>query len=176
MITQFDALNETADSDCSAWTVVPMEQLVQEVYAASQPDAQDHILAKLVGKVFETAPIPMRVHLLEQLMRSVGVLAPIAIANGIFAKIRFRSGWPATHLRLDDVQTVQPDDVIALVEHVLRTRANELNGLLNELLNAPHIAETGAAAVLVAILLQRASGVVVDRKQSKQPTSLFATL
>lgn len=109
-------------------------------------------------------------------MQSVGVLALIAVANGTFARIRLRSGWPAAELRLDDVQTVQPDDVIALAEHVLLARGNALNGLLNELLSAPQIAGTGAAAVLVAILLQRAQGHAVGRKQSNPPISQFATL
>ena len=63
---------------------IPIEQLVQEVYACAPPQAQEHMLAQLVGKIYEVAPAPLQTRLLEQLLRPVGVLSLMAIANGIY--------------------------------------------------------------------------------------------
>lgn len=134
---------------------IPIEQLVQEVYASSPPEAQEHILAQLVGKVFEAAPVPLQTRLLEQLLRPVGVLSLIAIANGIFAKMRFRGDWADPGLRSVDVQSVRPADVVALVEHALQVSGAALNGLTHVLISSPSLAGSGAAAVLVALLMQR---------------------
>jgi hypothetical protein len=112
-------------------------------------------LAQLVGKVYASAPVPVQTRLLEQVLRPVGVLSLIAIANGIFAKIRFRGGWSDTSLRSVDVQSVRPADVVALVEHALQVSSAALNGLTHILTTAPSLAGSGAAAVLVALLLQR---------------------
>ena len=134
---------------------IPIEQLVQEVYAASAPQAQERMLAQLVGRVYEAAPVPLQTRLLEQLLRPVGVLSLIAIANGIFAKIRFRGGLPDPGISPADVQSVRPGDVVALVEHALQVSGAALNGLTLVLLYSPSLAGSGAAAVLLALLLQR---------------------
>lgn len=70
-------------------------------------------IGQLVGQVYEAAPPAERGRLLEHLMRPLGVLAMVVIANGIFAKIRFRSGWPEAHVRLEDVNQVQAGDITA---------------------------------------------------------------
>lgn len=125
---------------------IPLELLVEEVYASSAPDTQQQILARLVGKVYQASPVPLQTRLLEQLLRPVGVLSLIAIANGIFAKMR---------LRTVDVQSVRPADVVELVEHALQTSGTALNGLPHVLANAPSPAGSGAKEVLVSLLLQR---------------------
>jgi hypothetical protein len=80
--------------------------------------ASEITVAQLVGQVYAAAPAPERGRLLEHLLKPLGVLALVAIADGIFAKIRFRGGWPDLHVRLDDVNRVQPGDVTALVDRV----------------------------------------------------------
>ena len=174
MITQFDALAESGDSACSLWTAIPMEQVVQEVYACSEPDTQHLMLAKLVGKVFESAQLPLRARLLEQLLRSVGLLSLIAVASGIFAKIRFRNRSPDVHLQIEDVQSVQSSDVVALVEHVLQTQGDVLRGLTQVLRDAPSTAEAGATAVLMAILGERQRSSVPDGTHAAPATRQFA--
>ncbi len=124
---------------------IPIELLVEEAYASSPPETQKQILARLVGKVYAVAPVPVQKRLLEQLLRPVGVLSLIAIANGIFARSRPRTA---------DVQSVRPSDVVVLVEHALQTSGAALNGLTHLLANSPSLAGSGAAAVLVALLLQ----------------------
>ena len=37
---------------------IPIEHLVQGVFAAFTPKAQNHMLAQLVGKVYAPAPVP----------------------------------------------------------------------------------------------------------------------
>ncbi len=135
---------------------IPMEQLVQDVYASSAPEAQGRILAKLVGKVYEAAPVPLRTRLLEHLLRPMGVLALVAISNGVFAKIRLQSGWPAIPLSASLVQSVQADDVVALAYRIQQVSAEALTGLSQLVADAPSLAGSSAAVVLVALLLRHA--------------------
>lgn len=135
---------------------IPLEQLVQDVYAGFEPPAQEHMLAQLVGKVFDDAPMPVRIRLIELLLQPVGVLALIVVANGVFGKICLLGGLPQTSLSPDDVQTVRPADVSALTEHVLHTCNDALNGLSDLLLSAPALDGSAAATALLGLLLQRA--------------------
>jgi len=155
MDTAENTLDEATESASSGWAPIPIEQLVQEAYGSSVPDTQERILAQLVGKVYEIAPAPIQVRLLEQLLRPVGVLSLIAIANGIFAKIHFRGAWPDVALHPADVQTVRSSDVVALVEHVMQTSGEALNGLARLLIDSPSLVGSGAATVLITLLLQR---------------------
>lgn len=149
------AADETAESPSRGWAPIPIEQLVQEVYGSSVPDAQERILARLVGKVYEAAPPPMQTRLLEQLLRPVGMLALIAVANGIFARIPLRGAWTDTTSHSADVQSIRSRDVVALAEHVIQTSGDALNGLAQLLVNAPSLAGSGAATVLITLLSQR---------------------
>lgn len=118
--------------------------------------ASEMAIAQLVAQVYETAPPAVRSRLLELLLRPLGVLSLVAIANGIFAKIRFRSGWPDMHIRFEDVKNVQTSDVIALVERVQLVSVESLDGLAKMLLASPLMASSAAAALLVTVLMQRA--------------------
>ncbi len=46
--------------DVPVSTPIPLEQLVQDVYASSPPAAQKQMLVRLVDKVYETAPAPLQ--------------------------------------------------------------------------------------------------------------------
>lgn len=46
--------------DAPASAPIPLEQLVQDVYASSPPEAKKQILVRLVDKVYETAPAPLQ--------------------------------------------------------------------------------------------------------------------
>lgn len=75
------AANRPLEQTSFAFTPVPMELLVQDVYASSRPEVQKQMLTQLVCKVYETAPICLRARLLElgsadaQTERSVDVVA-----------------------------------------------------------------------------------------------------
>ncbi|WP_296447877.1 hypothetical protein [Rhodoferax sp. UBA5149] len=113
-------------------------------------------IAQLVGQVYESAPPAERGRLLEYLMRPLGVLSLVAVANGIFASIRFRSGWPDLHVQLEDAQRVQANDVITLVSHVQQVSVHAVDGLVDMLSASPVMMGSAAAALLVTVLMQRA--------------------
>jgi len=125
--------------------------------ASIEPGRQsvDITIPQLVGEVFEAAPAVDRSHLLEQLLRPLGVLSLVAVAGGIFAKIRFRGGWHDFHVRLDDVQNVRVSDVVALVDYVQQVSVEAVDGLAHTLLASPMLAGSAATALLVSVLLQR---------------------
>ena len=113
-------------------------------------------IAQLVAQVFETAPLAIRVSLLERLLQPLGALSLLVLANGIFAKIRFSSGWPNMPLRFEDVQRVQARDIVALVERVQMVSVSSVDGLAKMLTASPVVASSAAAALLIAVLMQRA--------------------
>lgn len=135
-----------------------MNPLIFPLYAtAKQPGFQpsDISIPQLVGEVFDAAPLAERKRLIGYLMRPLGVLSLVAVANGIFAKARFRSTWPDMQLRLEDVSNVQPSDVVALVDRVQQVSVEAVDGLAQLLAASPVLSGSAAAAVLVAVLLQR---------------------
>ena len=132
-------------------------QLVEEVFEGAPPAVQEQMLTQLVGQVYEAAPPVLRRSLLEHLMRPLGVLSLVAVGSGVFAKLRFRGGWPELSIRPEDLQEVRHGDVLALVNHVQQMGSGFLVGLAQLLANAPPaMAHSGAAAVLVALLLKKA--------------------
>ncbi len=113
-------------------------------------------IAQLVGQVYEYAPPAERSRLLGHLLQPLGVLSLVAIANGIFAKIRFRSGWPDLQVPLEDAQNVQASDIITLVNHVQQVSIHAVDGLADMLASSPVMAGSAAAALLITVLVQRA--------------------
>jgi hypothetical protein len=90
------------------------------------------------------------------LLKPLGVLSVVAVANGIFANIRFRSGWSDLNVRLEDAQQVQPSDVITLVNYVQQVSLQAVDGLADLLAASPVLTGSAAAALLVSLLVQRA--------------------
>lgn len=116
--------------------------------------ASEISIPELVGQVYEAAPVAERTRLLKHLMRPLGILSLVAVANGIFAKAWFRS--PDLQLRLEDVGNVQVTDVIALVDRVQQVSVEAVDGLAQLVAGSPLLAGSAAAAMLVTVLLQRA--------------------
>lgn len=128
--------------------VLTIKELYQSATAVSVP--------QLVGQVYEAAPAVDRSRMLELLLRPLGVLALVSVADGIFAKIRFRGAWPELNVRLEDAQNVQASDVITLVDYVQQVSVHAVDGLAQVLAGSPLIATSAAAGLLVTLLLQRA--------------------
>ena len=136
-----------------------MEHFHTSPYRVTSPQpglqAAEISIPQLVGQVFEAAPVAERGRLLAHLMKPLGVLSLVAVANGIFAKARFRSTWPDMQLRLEDVGNVQVTDVVALVDRVQQVSVEAVDGLAQLVAGSPLLAGSAAAAMLVTVLLQR---------------------
>jgi len=113
-------------------------------------------ISQLVAEVYESASPALRSRLLEQLLRPLGVLSLVAVANGIFADICFHSGWPDMHIQIKDAQKVQASDVAALVDRVQQVSGDSINGLARMLSASPMMTCSAATVLLVTILMQRA--------------------
>ena len=135
-------------SSNAPYDVNVMKQLHQNGATLSVP--------QLVGQVYAAAPAVDRSHMLEHLLRPLGVLALVAVADGVFAKIRFRGGWPDLHVRLEDAQNVQASDIVSLVDYVQQVSIHAVDGLAQMLATTPMMATSAAAGLLVTLLLQRA--------------------
>jgi len=128
----------------------PFAQLAHADAPASEAE-----IAQLVGQVYALASPTVRTRLLEHLLKPLGVLSLVAIANGIFATIRFRSGSADLHVRVEDAQNVQPGDVITLVNHVQQVSVHAVDGLADMLATSPVMTGSAAAALLMTLLVQR---------------------
>lgn len=128
--------------------------------SATAPGCQvsEVTIAELVGELYEQAPPVERGHLLEHLLRPLGVLSVAVVANGIFSKIRFRSGWQELHVHPEDLRNVRGSDVVALVDYVQQAGVDALDRLAQALASSPLLATSAAAALVVAILVRRAQG------------------
>jgi len=156
MTTQrIEAIRKAARTTTDMPILIPVDQIVDEVFASSAPEQQEHILAQLVGKVYDAAPTPIKTQLIALLMRPLGLLSLMAIANGVFAKIRSHGGWPNLMINADDTLNVASGDIVALTDFVQQISSESLNDLAQLLITTPVMAGSGAAAVLVAILLRK---------------------
>jgi hypothetical protein len=130
---------------------------IPSAVASNEPygPASDLSIPVLVARVYESAPVAERGHLLEPLLQPLGVLSLLGIAGGVFASVRFRSGWQDMHVKLEDVQNVSGSDVIALVEYAQRVSVEALDGLAQMLATSPLLACSAAAGLLVSMLMRR---------------------
>lgn len=135
---------------------IPLEQLVTEVYAGAEPAVRQNIVARLIGKVYQAAPLAERGFLIGQLMQPVGILALLTVANGVFAKLRLQGSLSGVPSRLDDVQHIQVNDVVDLANLVQQVSLQAFDGLAQALAASPVLASSAAAALLIKILMERA--------------------
>lgn len=126
--------------------------------AASEalPAWDEPSIPALVAEVYEAAPPVERGHLLEQLLRPLGVLSLVGIAGGVFASLRFRSGWQDMHIRVEDLPAVHTSQLIALVDHAQQVSVETVDGLAQMLAASPVLSGSAAASVLVSLLIRRA--------------------
>lgn len=130
---------------------------------ASQPGGHvpapldpEQAIPSLVAQVYESAPAAERCHLVATLLRPLGVLSLVAIANGIFAKIRFRNAGQELNVRVDDLQNVHAADMVALVHHAQQVSVETVDSLVHLLTSSGGLASSAAAALLIGLLVQRA--------------------
>ena len=119
------------------------------------PPVADAAIPHLVAQVYQSARPDQRAHMLEQLMQPLGVLSLCAIAHGVFASIRFRSGWRPMHIGLDELGRVSASDVVSLVAHAQQVSIEAVDGLSQFLAASPQLAASAAGALLLAALIKR---------------------
>lgn len=136
-------------------SVISIENLSGDVYESAPPAVKSRILSELVGSVYEIAPPVEKTRLIAHLMRPLGILSLVAVANGIFARIRFQGASPDFPVGIEDVQQVQTSDVIALTSYAQQVSMQTFDGLAQILTASPAMTSSAAALLLVQILLQQ---------------------
>lgn len=132
-------------------------QLAAQAYKSAPPNKKNQMLTLLVGEVYKTAPLAERTKFLEYLIRPLGVLSLVTVANGIFANLLLRSEWSNRAVRMDDAEGVNISDVTTLVDYVQQVSANALESLLHLITAEPIMTGSVAAGVLVTLLKLRAA-------------------
>lgn len=153
MTTQHDNLR---DEPLSSLDQVPVEQFVHDVYGSATPPERDNMVSQLIGKVYQAASPSERGALIKSLMQPLGAISLIAIANGVFAKIRFEGGFYNPQVRFEDLQAVRMEDVVALATRVQQVSGQAINGLAQMIASSPTLASSAVALVLIKILMVRA--------------------
>jgi hypothetical protein len=145
--------------DCFAQGFMSVQDISGD---SSLPDADSksmadagHSLPVLVGKVYEKATPLERGRLLEHLLKPLGVLALVAIANGIFARLTLVNGWSRLTIRPEDTQFIDPQDVVTLASRVQQVSVQAIEGLSQIVGASPVLAGSTAAAMLLAILAKQ---------------------
>lgn len=120
-------------------------------------DQTDVAVPDLVAQVYDAAPLPVRTRLLAQLMQPLGVLSLVAVAGGVFAKLRFRDAPGPLNLRLEDTLLIGAEEVRALAEHAQQVSVETVDALRLWLTQGPVLAGSAAALLLVQLLKRRAA-------------------
>jgi hypothetical protein len=129
---------------------------VHAVVPDATVDNECQLVSQLVAQVYEVAPVDERRRLLTHLLKPLGVLSLFALANGIFARIHFNSGWTNLDIRQEDVRYIQANDVVTLVNYLQQVSVHAVNSLTQVLGSSPVMTGSAAGAVLIAMLARRA--------------------
>ena len=112
-------------------------------------------VAELVGQVYQEAPAVVRSRLIEHLLKPLGILSLVAVANGVFAKISLGSGWSHLKIRPEDAQRVSVSDVVALAHHVQQVSVQAVEGLAQIVARSPALAGSTATVMLLTMLARQ---------------------
>jgi hypothetical protein len=138
----------------------------QTAPAPSGVGEPDISLPRLIGEVYESAPPTLRASILEHLMRPLGILGLMAIANGVFAGIRLRSGLVDARVAPEEASAIEPGDVEKLADWVQQVSGDAIVGLSQLVSASPGLTKSAAAALLVSLLMQKAKN-KRDRSQNR---------
>lgn len=138
--------------------------------AAPAPHAgllHDRIAAS-VGQLYAQASLAARGRLIETLLRPIGIVALLAVSNGLFARIKAgNAAWQAFRVRDEDIDKVGTQDIVALAALALQVNDNAARDLSAVIGKAPDLAATAAGAALQPLLRTLAAAVrPVARQQA----------
>jgi hypothetical protein len=131
------------------------------------PAATPDPVPALLGRVYAEAPPSLKSHLLEQLLKPLGLLSLAVVCNGAFANLAFNQDWTALRIRPEIAQSVKAEQVAVLAGYVQQVSIQAITGLSQLLSNTPVLQGSVAASALIAMLVQRA------REQPKPDQSDF---
>ena len=106
----------------------------------------------LLAAVYREAPASLRQRLLNHLLRPVGPLALVAVAAGAFSRLLPPGRWNGAQVQLDDVWTIQPDQVLDLARYVEQKAPDLLWRLPDVLAASPLLASSLTGALLLMAL------------------------
>jgi hypothetical protein len=106
----------------------------------------------LVGEVFAQASAPLRSRLLEPLLKPLGLLALAAVCNGAFAPLALSRGQARGQVRLEDIASVQPSDVVTLARFAMQVSEQVVDGLARFLASTPALPHSEALQALMGAL------------------------
>lgn len=124
--------------------------------AADSPEQQGKALSLLIGRVYESASLPLKARLLQRMVAPLGVLAAVAVAHGAFARIKLQTGWQDLQALGPELQKISVDDVVALADRVQLLGTDALLRLGDVIGKSPVLASSAAAALLMTLLLRSA--------------------
>lgn len=119
---------------------------------ASQDD-DDALVPLYVAGVFREAPAVFRAELVECLMRPMGMLGLVAVADGVFAALRQRHGWAEMQVTLEDAARISADQVLELAAYLQQT-APEVFAQVAQLVGQQPAVAGGLSAVLLLQVLR----------------------
>ena len=127
----------------------------QKQIAQLTTDSAETLVPQLVGQVFEAAPPPVKLALMDALLRPLGVLSVVAVAGGVFGKIRFHPNWPRLQDDTDLMRRVTSTDIVELVNHAQKVSFTVLDNLARVVGSSPAVTYSAAATLLMAVLVHR---------------------
>ena len=118
------------------------------------PDRAGTLLPLWVAGLYRHAQAGLRAQLLERLLRPMGVLGLVAVADGVFAALRHRHGWQRLQVTVEDTALVSADQVFQLAAY-LQERSPEAFQALGDLLAHQPAALATVSGALLWDLLRR---------------------
>jgi len=109
-------------------------------------------LAPLVADLFNEAPPPLRVRLLNGLLQPVGPLALVAVAAGAFARLLPTTRWQRVYASLDDAMRITAGQVLDLARYVEQKSPESFAQLPALLAGSPLWAGSLSGALLLLAL------------------------
>jgi hypothetical protein len=119
--------------------------------------AVDLSVPKLIGQIYESAPLTLRARIIEHLMRPLGVLGLMAVANGIFVGIRLRDRTACPRVAIEDATAILPSDVVALADWAQQVSSEAIDGMSKLISTSPVLASSAAAAILLSLLMRQST-------------------
>lgn len=109
-------------------------------------------IPELIAEVYRTATSPLRVTLLECLLRPVGPLGLVAIAAGAFGEFLRRGNTTRLSVSPEDASHVSADQMLELARYVEQCNPETFTQIASLLTESPvGIAGLGGSLLLIAV-------------------------